>query len=74
MAVIVHGDKELIEKPGRKDLCSCNSGRSLLSRTVVYIRASMTVCDVTTTFREEDGKPERAYLAAGMPVQRTLQA
>lgn len=25
---IVHGNKELIEKLGRKDLCPCGSGRS----------------------------------------------
>jgi uncharacterized protein YecA (UPF0149 family) len=25
---IVHGDKELLEKLGRNDLCPCNSGRS----------------------------------------------
>jgi uncharacterized protein YecA (UPF0149 family) len=25
---IVHGDVELIEKLGRKDLCPCGSGRS----------------------------------------------
>ena len=25
---IVHGDKELFEKLGRKDLCPCGSGRS----------------------------------------------
>ncbi|MBX9952381.1 MAG: SEC-C domain-containing protein [Candidatus Obscuribacterales bacterium] len=24
---IVHGDKELVEKLGRKDLCPCGSGR-----------------------------------------------
>jgi uncharacterized protein YecA (UPF0149 family) len=24
---VVHGDKELIEKLGRNDLCPCNSGR-----------------------------------------------
>jgi hypothetical protein len=30
---VVHGDKELVEKLGRKDLCPCNSGRRF-SRTV----------------------------------------
>jgi len=25
---IVHGDKELVEKLGRNDLCPCNSNRS----------------------------------------------
>jgi len=25
---VVHGNKELIEKLGRKDLCPCGSGRS----------------------------------------------
>jgi uncharacterized protein YecA (UPF0149 family) len=24
---VVHGDKELVEKLGRNDLCPCNSGR-----------------------------------------------
>jgi len=24
---VVHGDKELLEKLGRNDLCPCNSGR-----------------------------------------------
>jgi len=24
---VVHGDKELIEKLGRNDLCACGSGR-----------------------------------------------
>jgi len=48
---VVHGDKELVEKLGRNDLCPCDSGKrfqALLPPT----RTLLTVQSEATTFRE----------------------
>jgi hypothetical protein len=48
---VVHGDKELLEKLGRNDLCPCGSGRrfqALLPRQ----RPLLTARTAITTFRD----------------------
>ncbi len=48
---IVHGDKELVEKRGRNDLCPCGSGRrfqALLPEKWPVLTAAMA----TITFRD----------------------
>jgi hypothetical protein len=48
---VVHGDKELVEKLGRRDLCPVRI-RSPLSSGAVCNPAGMTASTATTIFRE----------------------
>jgi uncharacterized protein YchJ len=48
---IVHGDKELVEKLGRRDPCPCGSGRRF--QELLHARRTLsTAASATTSFRE----------------------
>jgi len=49
---IVHGEKELLEKLGRRDRCPCGSGRRF-SCTAACAAAVSMAPGVTTTFRDQ---------------------
>ncbi|HEX8696103.1 MAG TPA: SEC-C metal-binding domain-containing protein [Longimicrobium sp.] len=48
---VVHGDKELVEKLGRNDLCPCGSGRRF-QEVLHAVEALSTAPPASTTFRE----------------------
>jgi hypothetical protein len=51
---VVHGDKHLHEKLGRKDPCPCQSGKSFQALLPAQ-RKLLTVCSAMTTTASEAG-------------------
>ena len=59
---IVHGDKELVEKVGRNDLCPC--GSQAVQEVLPRHRLLLTASTATTTFREKEESGKRCFVEA----------